>query len=143
MDAFPASKAYRRVTEAYKNYTFHLIYHSIQNFCTVDLSALYLDIVKDRIYVEHKDALKRRASQTVIYETLMTLLKLIAPILPSTRGDVVLLERYVNEESVFLPHSLSRTKNSSIRRSSSIGTQSGPSGNWPTRRSKTRGWQKQ
>ena len=92
-----------RVTEAYKNYTFHLIYHSIQNFCTVDLSALYLDIVKDRIYVEKKDFLKRRASQTVIYETLMTLLKLIAPILSATAEEMwSYLKGFVKEESVLL-----------------------------------------
>lgn len=91
-----------RVTEAYNNYTFHQIYHSIQNFCTVDLSALYLDIVKDRIYVEHKDSLKRRASQTVVYETLMALLKLIAPILSSTSEEMwSYLKEYVTEESVF------------------------------------------
>jgi len=92
-----------RVTEAYKNYTFHLIYHSIQNFCTVDLSALYLDIAKDRIYVEKKDFLKRRASQTVIYETLMTLLKLIAPILSATAEEMwSYLKGFVKEESVLL-----------------------------------------
>ena len=92
-----------RVTEAYNNYTFHLIYHSIQNFCTVDLSALYLDIIKDRIYVEKKDSLKRRASQTVIYETLITLLKLIAPILSTTAEEMwSYLKGIVKEESVLL-----------------------------------------
>lgn len=91
-----------RVTDAYNNYTFHLIYHSIQNFCTVDLSALYLDIVKDRIYVEHKDSLKRRASQTVVYEVLVSLLKIIAPILSSTAEEMwSYLKNYVKEESVF------------------------------------------
>ncbi|HVN95354.1 MAG TPA: isoleucine--tRNA ligase [Syntrophorhabdaceae bacterium] len=92
-----------RVTEGYRNYTFHLIYHSIQNFCTVDLSALYLDIVKDRIYVEKKDSLKRRASQTVIHETLITLLKLIAPILSATAEEMWShLKGQVEEESVLL-----------------------------------------
>jgi isoleucyl-tRNA synthetase len=92
-----------KVTEAYHNYTFHTIYHAIQNFCTVDLSALYLDIVKDRIYVEHKHSLKRRASQTVIFETLVSLLKLIAPILSSTAEEMwSYLKGYVTEESVFL-----------------------------------------
>lgn len=93
-----------RVREAYGAYTFHAIYHAIHNFCAVDLSALYLDIVKDRIYVEHKDALKRRASQTVIYETIVTLLKLIAPVLSSTADEMwsYLKNGYVTEESVFL-----------------------------------------
>ncbi len=81
-------KLIERVTEGYNTYSFHQIYHSIQNFCTVDLSALYLDIVKDRIYVEHKSSLKRRASQTVIYETLTSLVKLIAPILSTTAEEM-------------------------------------------------------
>lgn len=92
-----------KVTDAYTHYTFHVIYHAVQNFCAVDLSALYLDIVKDRIYVEHKDSLKRRASQTVIYETLVSLLKLIAPILSSTAEEMwSYLRGFVKEESVFL-----------------------------------------
>ncbi|MEN6617642.1 MAG: isoleucine--tRNA ligase [Syntrophorhabdus sp.] len=92
-----------RVTDSYSNYTFHAIYHAVQNFCTVDLSALYLDIVKDRIYVEHKDAQKRRASQTVIFETLIALVKLIAPVLSTTADEMwSYLKSYVPEESVFL-----------------------------------------
>ncbi len=92
-----------RVGESYNNYTIHSIYHAVQNFCTVDLSALYLDIVKDRIYVEHKDAEKRRASQTVIFETLIALVKLIAPVLSSTADEMwSYLKGYVTEESVFL-----------------------------------------
>lgn len=77
-----------RVLNAYNDYSFHVIYHSIHNFCSVDLSALYLDIIKDRIYVENKNALKRRASQTVIYETLVSLVKIIAPILSSTAEEM-------------------------------------------------------
>ncbi|MBP1747499.1 MAG: ileS [Deltaproteobacteria bacterium] len=92
-----------RVGDSYNNYTFHAIYHAIHNFCTVDLSALYLDIVKDRIYVEYRDAEKRRASQTVVYETLITLVKLIAPVLSSTADEMwSYLKEYVSEESVFL-----------------------------------------
>ncbi len=92
-----------RVRESYDNYTLHSIYHAVHNFCTVDLSALYLDIVKDRIYVEHRDARKRRASQTVIFETLIALVKLIAPILSSTADEMwSYLKDYVAEESVFL-----------------------------------------
>jgi isoleucyl-tRNA synthetase len=62
-----------------------------------------LDIVKDRIYVEHKNALRRRASQTVIFETLVSLLKLIAPILSPTAEEMWShLKGFVQEESVFL-----------------------------------------
>ncbi|HPP06939.1 MAG TPA: class I tRNA ligase family protein, partial [Syntrophorhabdaceae bacterium] len=92
-----------RVIKAYEEYTFHTIYHSIHNFCTVDLSALYLDIVKDRIYVEKKDALKRRASQTVIYETLMSLVKIISPILSTTSEEMwQYLKGKDDPESIFL-----------------------------------------
>ncbi|MCX8022142.1 MAG: isoleucine--tRNA ligase, partial [Syntrophorhabdaceae bacterium] len=92
-----------RVLNAYKDYSFHVIYHTIHNFCSVDLSALYLDIVKDRIYVEKRDALKRRASQTVIHETLLSLVRLIAPILSSTAEEMwSYLKGYVKEESVLL-----------------------------------------
>ncbi len=100
-----------RVRESYDNYTLHSIYHAVHNFCTVDLSALYLDIVKDRIYVEHRDARKRRASQTVIYETLIALVKLIAPVLSSTADEMwSYLKDYVSEESVFLTRSPPRTR---------------------------------
>jgi isoleucyl-tRNA synthetase len=106
LDKWILSRLHRlieRVTEAYNNYTFHTIYHAIQNFCTVDLSALYLDIVKDRIYVENKNSLKRRASQTVVFETLVSLLKLIAPILSSTAEEMwSYLKGFVTEESIFL-----------------------------------------
>jgi isoleucyl-tRNA synthetase len=106
LDKWLLSRLHRltaRVTEAYSSYAFHIIYHSIHNFCTVDLSALYLDIVKDRIYVENKNAQKRRASQTVIFETLVSLLKLIAPILSSTAEEMwSYLKGSVNEESVML-----------------------------------------
>jgi len=92
-----------RVTAAYNDYAFHAIYHSIHNFCSVDLSSLYLDIVKDRIYEEKKDAVKRRASQTVIHETLMSLIKLIAPVLSSTAEEMwSYLKGVVKEESVLL-----------------------------------------
>ncbi len=92
-----------KVRGSYDEYAFHAIYHSLHNFCTVDLSALYLDIVKDRIYVERKDALKRRAAQTVIFDTLISLLKLLAPVLSSTAEEMwSYLSGFEKEESVLL-----------------------------------------
>jgi len=106
LDKWILSKLQRlieRVTEAYTHYSFHTIYHSIQNFCTVDLSALYLDIIKDRIYVEKKNSLKRRASQTVIYEMLNALIKLIAPILTTTAEEMwSYMKQPASEESILL-----------------------------------------
>ena len=72
-----------RVREAYETYAFHTIYHSIHNFCAIDLSALYLDIIKDRMYVEKKYSMKRKASQTVVFEALIALLSLLPPSFPS------------------------------------------------------------
>jgi isoleucyl-tRNA synthetase len=92
-----------KVREAYRTYAFHTIYHTIHNFCAIDLSALYLDIIKDRMYVEKKDALKRRASQSVVFETLTTLLRLAAPILSFTTDEMwSYLKPFVKEESVLL-----------------------------------------
>jgi len=74
-------KVIERVMKAYEEYEFHVVYHTIHNFCTVELSAIYLDIVKDRVYVEGKDSLDRRGAQTVMYEILQALVRLLAPIL--------------------------------------------------------------
>jgi len=99
-------KLIERVREAYESYAFHTIYHALHNFCAVDLSALYLDIIKDRMYVERKASVKRRASQTVVFEALISLLRLAAPILsftteemwsyvwPRVRADSVLLTAF-------------------------------------------------
>jgi isoleucyl-tRNA synthetase len=92
-----------RVREAYDTYAFHTIYHTIHNFCTVELSALYLDIIKDRMYVERKDSVKRKASQTVVFDSLMALVRLAAPILSFTTEEMwSYLRPYVSEESVHL-----------------------------------------
>ncbi len=92
-----------RVREAYESYAFHTIYHSIHNFCAIDLSALYLDIIKDRMYVEKKASIKRKASQTVVFEALMSLLRLAAPILSFTTEEMwSYIRPLVAEDSVLL-----------------------------------------
>jgi len=70
-----------RVLQGYETYEFHWVYHTIHNFCTVELSAIYLDIVKDRLYVEGKTSLLRRSAQTVLFEVLDSLVRLLAPVL--------------------------------------------------------------
>lgn len=77
-----------KVRKAYEEYQFHTVFHHIHNFCTIDLSAFYLDICKDRLYVEAPDSLKRRAAQTVIYQVLVDLVRLVAPIIPHTADEV-------------------------------------------------------
>ncbi len=70
-----------QTTTSYNEYNFYKVYHALNNFFTVDLSATYLDILKDRLYTAKTDGLKRRSSQTVIYELLNNLTVLMAPIL--------------------------------------------------------------
>ena len=73
---------------AYDDYQFHLVFHALHNFCAVDLSALYLDILKDRLYTFAPESLGRRAAQTALYEILVALTKLMAPILSFTGDEV-------------------------------------------------------
>ena len=63
----------RTVLKAYEDYEFHVMYHAVHNFCTVDLSAIYLDILKDRLYTEKADSRLRRSAQTAMYEILTSL----------------------------------------------------------------------
>lgn len=77
-----------KVTTAYEEYEFHLIYHTIHNFCTVDLSSIYLDILKDRVYTGAATSVERRAAQTAMYEILNTLVRLISPVLTFTAEEV-------------------------------------------------------
>lgn len=83
-----AKKLTERVIKAYDNYEFHTVFHSVHNFCTVDMSAFYLDIIKDRLYIEPTNSQYRKAAQTVLYEVLISLVKLVAPILPHTADEI-------------------------------------------------------
>jgi isoleucyl-tRNA synthetase len=94
-----------RVTRAYEEYQFHTVFHAVHNFCAVDLSALYLDIIKDRLYTSAPEDPARRAAQTACHETVVALLRLMAPILsftaeeawrhlPAAPGASVHLERF-------------------------------------------------
>lgn len=91
-----------RVKTAYDNYEFASIYHSVHNFCAIELSSFYLDFAKDVVYIEHADHKDRRAMQTVFYETLLALVKLMAPILPHTADEMWKHLSFVHEKSVQL-----------------------------------------
>jgi len=91
-----------KVTEAYEEYQFHVVFHAIHNFCAVDMSALYLDVLKDRLYCDQKEGLSRRAAQTVLYEVARVLVALFAPIIPHTADEVFAYLPGEKEESVFL-----------------------------------------
>lgn len=78
----------RRVRKAYENYQFHVVYYTLYNYCTVDLSALYLDVLKDRLYTSRPKSRERRSAQTAMFIILDTLMRLIAPILTFTAEEV-------------------------------------------------------
>ena len=73
---------------AYDNYEFHVVSHAINDFCVVELSSFYLDIIKDRLYCEGKDSVKRRSAQTALWMILDTITKLFAPILAFTCDEI-------------------------------------------------------
>ncbi|WP_163151636.1 isoleucine--tRNA ligase [Anoxybacillus sp. MB8] len=91
-----------KVKQAYETYEFATIYHEVNNFCTVDLSAFYFDFSKDVLYIEAANSHERRSIQTVLYDTLVALTKLVAPILPHTADEVWSYIPHVKEESVQL-----------------------------------------
>ena len=78
------------------------VYHAVNNFVSSELSSFYLDIAKDVVYIEGTDHQDRRAMQTVMYDTLLALLKLMTPILPHTTDELWAYLEHVTEESIQL-----------------------------------------
>ena len=76
------------IIEAYRKYAFHLIYHKVHNFCIVDLSALYLDVVRDRLYTTPADSHARRSAQTALYHIAEAMVRWIAPVLSFTADEI-------------------------------------------------------
>jgi len=99
----------QKVNRAYENFAFHEVYHSIYNFCVTDMSSFYLDVLKDRLYTFRADSPDRRIAQTVLYNILLAITRLIAPVLSFTaeeiwqhiRSDLRHLKSKI-EESVFM-----------------------------------------
>ncbi|WP_182199088.1 isoleucine--tRNA ligase [Paraliobacillus salinarum] len=77
----------KKVTKAYDAYDFSTVYHSIHHFCSIELSAFYLDFAKDVLYIEAQDSDRRRSIQTVYYEIIHSLVKLLTPILTHTAEE--------------------------------------------------------
>ena len=77
-----------KVNEAYSNFDFHIVFHAIHNFCVIDMSNFYLDILKDRLYCEAPDSQLRRSAQTVMYKILSGIARLLAPILSFTADEI-------------------------------------------------------
>ena len=78
----------KRVTEAYERYQFHMVFYTLYNYCTVDLSALYLDVLKDRLYTNKAASAVRRSGQTAMFIILNAMTRLLAPILTFTSEEV-------------------------------------------------------
>lgn len=72
----------------YETYQFHLVYHAVNNFCTIDMSKLYIDITKDRVYVEKSDSPARRSAQSAMYRIISALDRIIAPMLAFTAEEI-------------------------------------------------------
>lgn len=77
-----------KIRNAYETFEFHTIYHTLHNFCVVDLSSFYLDVLKDRLYVSAAHSYLRRAAQTAIFHILYDMVRLMAPILSFTAEEI-------------------------------------------------------
>ncbi len=81
------SGAGRRMRQGYQDYEYHVVFHALSQFFTVDLSAFYLDVLKDRLYCSSATSPARRSAQTVLYRILKESLLLMAPVLPFTAEE--------------------------------------------------------
>jgi isoleucyl-tRNA synthetase len=81
-------KLIQRVEKAYNEFEFHVVFHSIHNFCAVDMSAFYLDILKDRLYTSKASSVERRSGQITMYRILSAMVRLMAPVLSFTADEV-------------------------------------------------------
>ncbi|THB76377.1 MAG: isoleucine--tRNA ligase [Desulfobacteraceae bacterium] len=91
LDRFVLHRLHRvtqRCMNAYESYEFHSIYHTLHNFCVVDLSSFYLDIIKDRLYTQPSDSDARKDAQTAMFHILNTLVRVMTPILPFTAEEI-------------------------------------------------------
>lgn len=77
-----------KVREGYESFEFHQVFHAVHNFCVVDMSNFYFDVLKDRLYTEKSDGELRRAAQTTIYIILDAMTRMIAPILAFTSDEI-------------------------------------------------------
>jgi isoleucyl-tRNA synthetase len=77
-----------KVGQAYEEFEYHVVFHAIHNFCVVEMSNFYLDVLKDRLYTSLSSSQARRSAQTAMHEILVTLVKLIAPVLTFTAEEV-------------------------------------------------------
>jgi len=77
-----------RVLKSYDSFEFHQIFHAVNNFCTIEMSSFYLDILKDRLYTSGTKSIERRSAQTAMMEVIDSLIRLMAPIISFTAEEV-------------------------------------------------------
>ena len=82
------NKFLKNAKVAYEAFEFHKLYHGMHNFCTVDLSSFYFDVIKDRLYTFPADSFERRSSQTVLHKILHVLVRVMSPVLPHTCEEI-------------------------------------------------------
>ena len=87
-----------RVRAAYDNYEFHTATYAIHNFCVVEMSNFYLDVIKDRLYCDSRESLSRRSAQTAIYQVLDAMTRLLAPVLCFTADEIWLAMPHTEAE---------------------------------------------
>jgi isoleucyl-tRNA synthetase len=96
-------KLIERVEKAYDDFEFHIVFHSLHNFCAVDMSAFYLDILKDRLYTARTTSPERRSGQTAMHAILSSMVRLMAPVLSFTADEVwSYMKEGARDKSVFL-----------------------------------------
>jgi isoleucyl-tRNA synthetase len=97
-------KLIANVTQAYENFMFHRVFSLVYNFCTVEMSSIYMDVLKDRMYCEASDSLPRRSGQTAMHKILDCLVRILAPILAYTAEEVWAAMKFKSQavESVHL-----------------------------------------
>ncbi len=94
-----------KVKEGYEAFDFHIAFHAIHNFCVIDMSNFYLDIIKDRLYCEKEASVLRRSAQTAMYRILSAVARLAAPIISFTAEEIWQFMPHTaddDKESVFL-----------------------------------------
>ena len=97
------NKLIRDCTKDYDEYDFANCYHDINQFCVVDMSSFYLDIIKDRLYTSKADSLERRAAQTTMYYILDALVKILTPMTSFTSEEIWKAMKHTAKENVESP----------------------------------------
>ncbi len=97
------NKLVKDCTDDYDNFKFGNCYHDINQFCVVDMSSLYLDIIKDRLYIEKADSVQRKSAQTTMYYILDSLVKILTPMISFTAEEMWKAMKHTKTENVESP----------------------------------------